>query len=145
MHEGSLVELILNRSKIMKSSSRSDITVNPLLNTDIPVVSVWRSFTERTPTAPSQPENILKLPGELDVTFVWLLQSHVELFVVVGPHGVDPVVVAGSQVGGAELGDGGVHLLDVVEGLGRHPGPRHGLGHQLEQRPLVMAGRAPQH
>ena len=107
------------------------------------MVSVWRSSTDRTPTAPSQPENILKLSGELDVAFVWFLQGHVELFVVVGPHGVDPVVVAGSQVGRAELGDGGVHLLDVVQGLGRHPGPRRGLRHQLEQRPLVMASVAP--
>ena len=109
------------------------------------MVSVWRSCTDRTPAAPSQPENIVKLPGQLDVTLVWLLQGHVELLVVVGPHGVDPVVVADSQVCRAQLGDGGEHLLDVVQGLRRHPGPRHGLRHQLEQRPLVMAGVAPQH
>ena len=87
----------------------------------------------------------MKLHGQLDVTFIWLLQGHVKLLVVVGPHRVDPVVVPGSQVVCGELGDGGVHLLDVVEGLGRHAGPRHGLRHQLEQRPLVMASVAPQH
>ena len=111
--------------------------------TELPVVSVWGSTAGRAPAAPSQPENILELPGQLDVTFVGLLQGDVQLLVVVGPHGVDPVVVAGRQVCRAELGDGGEHLLDVVQGLGRHPGPRHGLGHQLEQRPLVMAGVAP--
>ena len=87
----------------------------------------------------------MKLPGQLDVAFVGFLQSHVELLVVVGPHGVDPVVVAGTEVRRAELGDGGEHLLDVVEGLRRHPGPSHGLGHQLKQRPLVVAGLAPQY
>ena len=85
----------------------------------------------------------MKLPGQLDVAFVRLLQGDVELFVVVCPHGVDPVVVAGPEIGRAEVGDGGEHLLDVVEGLGRHPGPGHGLRHQLEQRPLVMTGLAP--
>ena len=107
------------------------------------MVSVGRSSTGRTPTAPPEPETIMKLPGQLDVAFVRLLQGDVELFVVVGPHGVDPVVVAGPEVGRAEVGDGGEHLLDVVEGLGRHPGPGHGLRHQLEQRPLVITGVAP--
>ena len=49
------------------------------------------------------------------------------------------------QVGGGELGDGGVHLLDVVQRLGRHPGLGRGLGHELVHRPLLLTGVAPGH
>ena len=47
------------------------------------------------------------------------------------------------KVGSGELGDGRVHLLDVVQRLRRHPGLGRGLGHELVHRPLVHTGKAP--
>ena len=61
------------------------------------------------------------------------------MLVVLNP----PIVVARLEVGGGELGDGGVHLLDVVQSLGGHPGLGRGLGHELVHRPLLLTRIAP--
>ena len=47
------------------------------------------------------------------------------------------------EVGGRQLGDGRVHLLQVVQGLRVHALLHLGLGHELVHRPLVHAGKAP--